>query len=110
MKSKIKFFRLSIANTSARKVDLLSIADKLAGFTELTDLELFLGGNEVLNNSIASEFIELLKDKPNLRNFEFDVGYSSVDDEIVSQFGRQLGVIEKLGRFGVYLNGYSYFI
>ena len=105
MKSKTKFLRLSIANTTARKVDFESIAEKLSGFTELTDLELFLGGNDVLNNQIAGQFIELLKNKPNLRSFEFDVGYSSVDDEVVSQFGKHLGVIEKLGRFGVYLNG-----
>lgn len=82
------------------------IAERLKKFNQLTDLELFLGGNKDLNNKTAAMFVDLLEDKKKLRNFEFDVGYSKVDDEIVSMFGKHQDYIgQSLNRFGVYLNG-----
>ena len=106
MKRNVKFLRLSIANTNPKVSDLNNISSKLGEFDNLTDLELFLGGNQALSNDTAEKFVDLLQNRENLRNFELDIGYSNVNNGIVPVFGKHLCTMGKnLNRFGIYLNG-----
>lgn len=58
-----------------------------------------------MDNLVAASYIFLIKDRTKLRNFELDLGYSSVNDEIVQVVGKMAPHIQSLTRFGIYLNG-----
>lgn len=96
----LKMLRVNFSNTNISKQNLLTLNQVLMG-SKISHLELFLGGNSHLDNYLAGEFTETLRDLQ-LTGFEFDTGYSSCTGKFLYGFDFNS---KDLNRCAFYLNG-----
>lgn len=96
----LKMLRINFANTDISKNNLVRLNQVLRG-SKISHLELFLGGNSSLDNNLAGEFAETIRDL-SLTGFEFDAGYSSCNGKFLYGFDFDT---KELTRCAFYLNG-----
>lgn len=100
-KDKLKMLRLNFSNTNIDRKNLLRLNDVLKE-SSIVHLELFLGGNDSLDNDIASKFLTTSQSM-RLRGFEFDAGYSTCTGEFLASY--KFFSSKLLKRCAFYLNG-----
>lgn len=98
----LRMLRLNLSNTGINRDNLTKLNEVLKK-SSITHLELFLGGNEALDDTVAKEFLETFKNLK-LRGFEFDAGYSNCTGRFLEGFGMSF-INKDLTRCAFYLNG-----
>lgn len=98
----LRMLRLNFSNTCINRENLVKLNEVLKK-SSITHLELFLGGNDSLDNELAKEFLETFK-LLKLRGFEFDAGFSNCTGDFLEKFGFSFSSSD-LSRFAFYLNG-----
>jgi uncharacterized protein YjbI with pentapeptide repeats len=81
---KLRMLRLNFSNTKISRANIERLHEILKK-SEITHLELFLGGTKEIDNELASKFVHLFKELY-VRGFEFDVGYSNCDGSVLEKF------------------------
>ena len=100
----LRMLRVNFSNTSIEAASIEKLVESLPGL-ELEHLEVFVGGNKVLDDALAAKIANVFKEgQPNLRGFEFDFGFSGCTGATVGLFD---GKIADVTRAALYANGYK---